>query len=339
MRKGTAHAAALAAALALLAGCEEGPKIDFDAKVRPDLNLLVLTGPAAIDSSYDRLIKRPTEIPVQVRAPLIGLHELTKGSDFQRDAAVTATPLRSLLSAAPCAGKGRCPGRPELAEMLRQAGIDVAPISALTAGAGAAAALAETEAALAARGVVAVPEGGATVRDVGGAKVGFATASVPKAGAGGAAGELAGKALHGLPEKPDVTVVSVELGAGLSPGERRAALDAVGDAAKPDVLLGYFHGPFEGVEVKDGRVVFHNLGPVLTGKASGDRESSFVFRLHFDAKGVAWGEGHPIHLANGKSRVDFIEDGGRAVARMLELSKGARGVTAEFGRVIVETGR
>jgi hypothetical protein len=332
------------ALIAVLAqtGCAGESSFDFNSRVRPGLDQLVLGGELILDHKFNGIIRRRNSARRDARRPLNGLHEVLKGSDFFRDRTATYVPMGSVFSSKRCAEDAdQCPGRVEFVHALTQSGIDAVSLAGPTARQAGESALEETLKHLSrARICAARGDGQAHTCEfkLGETRVSLGALSAASGSEADSAVSRASELVSGARSKADLVVLSVALDPGEKRAKRQRLLVQISDQAKPDVVLGHFDGPFDGVETRENRLIIHNPGTMLTKeRPNSDMSEAFLFRIHFTPKGLAWAEGIPIHLLAGRSRQSFLDNSQSTVKRLLDLSAQLSGsVHGEFGRAIID---
>jgi hypothetical protein len=329
--------AALAGGLAAVACGRE--QTSFDTPARPRLGQLTVCGETGLDGRFDALIRKGKEPRQEVRRPLVGLYDLLKKPDLFRDRSALFVPLAAGLSREPCAEGDResCPGRAEWADGLRQAGVDAVSLAApILEGGGA---RERTAGILADSGICAAWDDESRTPCVLG--LGERKAAVVALGSGAGAAERAKRLVARAREGADIVLVALAFEAGERPEARLAAAREVSDAAKPEILVAHHPGPFGGVELREGRILLHNPGALLSHEEpESDGELAFCHRLHFGPGGIAWLEAIPVFVGEGQSRQAFLEEARLAVdALEAESRKLGTEIRDEFGRGILDLGR
>jgi len=318
-RRNLAAVAAVAAA-ALALGCADGAGADFADPVRPQLDQVVLTGELALDRGFDGLVGKGGARR-ELRRPLTGLYEILKGSDLFPERTATFAPLGAGLSAAPCAGADAgCHGRPELAEALRQAGIDAVSLAAPRISASGDRVRGDTGQALERLRICTTDAGSSPcARRLGEARVALAAV---RAGGTDATVAEAKRAVAAARREADVVVLAVAFAASASPDGRAEIMRRVSDEAQPEIALGHGADGFAGVELRGGRLVLHDPGPLLGATTGGpEQRFSFLFRCHFTATGLAWAEAIPARHLERRTRWAYSGEAQEALAALVERSR------------------
>ena len=334
-----AVAAALAGVLAVVACGRES--ISFDAPARPRLGQITVCGETGLDGRFDAVIRKGKEARQEVRRPLVGLYDLLKKPDLFRDRSALFVPLVAGLSREPCAGRDPedCPGRAEWADGLRQAGVDAVSLAAPIFEDEDGGARDRTAGILADSGICAAWADEARPPCV--LALGPRKVAVVAVGAGAGAEELAARLVARAREAADVVLLSVAFGAGEGQAARLARARAIDAAAKAEILVAHHPGSFGGIESREGRILLHNPGALLSfEEPGGDAELSFCHRIHLGPEGVAWLEAIPVFVDERRSRQAFLEEARRAVGSLVAASRElGTEVRDEFGRGILDLGR
>ena len=237
-------------------------------------------------------------------------------------------------------------GRPEQAQVLTAAGVDVVATANNHAGDYGTQALMEQRDILSSAGVltpgtgsslaeacepVVIERSGVTAAIISadttlalfGASVdGPGTCHVPGDDTAGAM-EILGPAIDRAREMADVVFVAMHWGKNLksrpSSATRRLARGIIQSGA--DAILGSSAHKLQGVELVDGRPIIYDAGNVLfDSHAEGEMARSGVFLLNFDRDGVHRVEMHPIDVDYGFSRPAVGNSAARTMSRFRDLS-------------------
>lgn len=237
-------------------------------------------------------------------------------------------------------------GRPEQAQVLTEAGVDVVATANNHAGDYGASALIEQREILSRAGVlvagsgptiaeacepVFVERGGVTVAVVSadttlslfGAEVETPGTCHVSGTETAAALSVLGPAIERAREQADVVFVAMHWGKNLksrpSTATRRLARAIINAGA--DAILGSSAHKLQGVEIVDGRPVIYDAGNVLfDSHAEGEMARSGFFVLDFDQDGVHGIEMHPIDVDYGFSRPAAGNSAARTMTRFRDLS-------------------
>ncbi|MFO8073178.1 MAG: hypothetical protein R6V85_15005 [Polyangia bacterium] len=321
-------------------GCGER-KVEMDTPLRAWDAQVIVGGELALDGRYDDIVRPKRIARREVRGPLIGIYEVLKGTDFYRDSTLTAVPLGAGFTRDACKkdDRSRCPGRHELADAIRQAGVEVVGLASGDIEARRKGSLEVTRDLLSEAGICTTGgSGGERPCRRGGGEVRVEVIDLE--GEASEVVEAAKQAVGAAGTKAGIVVAFVALSREKSREERRGILRKICDEASFDVLVGHHMGPFDGIELRDGSVLLHNPGPLLAYDGiSSAGGCSFVYKLHLHRGSPAWIEGVPIRVLEGRSRGAFNERSHQAVGELVSLS-GELGteVINEFGRAIVELG-
>ncbi len=329
----------MTAAFVLSFGCEEGAEQTFATSVRPQLDQLVLGGELGLDGSFNNKIRRGKVPRREARRLLLGAHEILKGSDFFRDRTATFVPLTAGFSKKKCDVKNkRCPGRVELVESIRQAGIDVVSLASPAIQQMGKKVLKETRKRLGQIFVCGAHESSVCRLKLGETRVAVIGISAPSDQSAEKISQHAKELVDKTRKDADVVLLSVGLDARQERDKRRRLAAAISDHARPEILLGHFDGAFDGVEVREQRLILHNPGTLLTRKEPDEMMGlAFLFRAHFSPDGLAWIEGLPVSLYRGRTRQSFLDEARIAVSRVRELSEPPGGtIKEEHGRMIID---
>ena len=249
-------------------------------------------------------------------------------------------------------------GRPEQAQVLTTAGIDVVGTANNHSGDYGPDALLQQKRILSQAGVLA-PGSGPSQQDAcapvflerGGVTVGIisvdATLSLfaatdssagtchASASDTGEAMATIGPAIADARRRADVVFVAIHWGKNLKsrPSSANRRLGAAMVEAGADAILGSSAHKLHGIEIVNGRPVIYDAGNLLFDSHSkGELARSGVFVLHFDRDGVHRVDVHPIDVDYGYSRPASGNSAARTLTRFRDLS-------AELGtRVVVDDG-
>ncbi len=313
----------------------------FDAPPRPREGQFTICGETGLDGRFDEVIRKGRPARQEVRRPLIGLYDLLKKPDLFRDRSALFVPLAAGLTSEPCTDRDReeCPGRAEWADGLHQAGVDAVSLAAPIFDGQRGDSRERTAGILSAVGICSVwgDDGRAPcILSIGERKV-----AVMALAAGDGAEDRAARLTAKAREIADVVLLSLAFGAKDGQESRRELTGRIDAAAKADVLVAHHPGPFGGVELREGRIVVHNPGALLSfEEPDSGAELAFCHRLHFGAEGIAWLEAIPVVIGERRSRQAFLEEAGRAVGALVTRSRDlGTDLRDEFGRGILDLGR
>ena len=328
--------------VALALGCADSSDVEFETPIRPQLDQIVLAGELGLDSQFDKII-RPKKIPRrEVRRPLEGLYEVVKGSDLFSRRTVTFMPLGNGFSSRECrrGENGPCPGRPQLSDAINQAGIDVVSLAGIAPGDDSE--LEETRRLVEADRICVVggKKGDLCLEKLGDVTVAFAGLSCDEADSRESLSSRAREiAVAARQKQASHLVLSVAMDSKIPREARREILDDLSDASEASVVMGHHDGPAEGVDIRGGRFVVYNLGPLVSYEEPDSSVSlGNLFRVHFKPKAISWIEAIPIKLKKRRSRLAFLDESREALSQLRGLlgPGAASRYKEEFGRGIFD---